>query len=52
LDVATHGDPKFTGEMGWAAKVEGTRSEFDKRISEANEVMVSRCCYRAEEREG
>jgi hypothetical protein len=45
LNVAAHSDPEFTGGMVWAAEVEGARSGFGKRISEANEVMVSCWCY-------
>jgi hypothetical protein len=41
LDVAAHGDPKLTGEMGWAAEVEGARSKLGKQTIGANETRGS-----------
>jgi hypothetical protein len=45
LDVAAHGDPKLTGEMGWAAEVEGARSKLGKQTIGANETRGSYWCY-------
>jgi hypothetical protein len=45
LDVAAHGDPKLTGEMGWAAEVGGARSKLGKQTIGANETRGSYWCY-------
>jgi hypothetical protein len=33
LDVAAQGDPKLTGEMGWAAEVGGARASWASKLS-------------------